>query len=72
MSVVVNVLQAETERRFDIDICDLLTTLSIFRSDIFCIFLDVKKRKLARNLEPDGHICSCYYDIFGIQTVVHF
>ena len=72
MSVVVNVLQAETERRFDIDICDLLTTLSIFRSDIFCIFLDAKKRKLASNLEPDGHICSCYYDIFGIQTVVHF
>lgn len=56
MGVVVNVLQAETERRFDIDISDLLATLSIFRSDIFGIFLDVKKRKLARNLEPDGHI----------------
>ena len=60
MSVVVNVLQAETERRFDIDICDLLATLSVFRSDIFCIFLDVKKRKLARNWKPDGHTYSCY------------
>ena len=51
-----------------------MATVSIFRSDIFCIFLDVKKRKLARNLKPDGHtyIPAVIYGIFGIQTVVHF
>ena len=40
-----NVLSVETERTFDIDICDLLTTLSTFRIGMFCIFLDVKKQE---------------------------
>ena len=35
-----------TERTFVIDIQDLLTTLSTYRSDMFYIFLDVKKKKL--------------------------
>ena len=37
-----------TERTFVIDIQDLLTTLSTYRSDMFYIFLDVKKKKLVK------------------------
>ena len=39
-----------TERTFVIDIQDLLTTLSTYRSDMFYIFLDVKKRNLLNAL----------------------
>ena len=45
MGLVVNVLLAVTERTFVIDIQDLLTTLSKYRSDMFNIFLDVKKKE---------------------------
>ena len=43
MDLVVIVLQVETERTFVIDIQDLLTTHSTYRSDMFYIFADVKK-----------------------------
>ena len=46
MGAVVNVLQAGTEKTFEIDIHDLLKTLWIFCSDIFYIFLNVKKKEL--------------------------
>ena len=45
MGLVVIVLKAETERTFVIDIQDLLTTLSIYGSDMFYIFLDMKKKE---------------------------
>ena len=35
-----------TERKFVIDIQDLSTTLSTYRSDMFNTFFDVKKKKL--------------------------
>ena len=47
MGLVVGVLiEALTERTFVIDIQDLLTTLLTCLSDMFCIFLDVEKKKL--------------------------
>ena len=45
VGLVVIVLKAETERTFVIDIQDLLITLSIYRSDMFYIFLDMKKKE---------------------------
>ena len=40
-----HVLYAKTERTFGINLCDLLTTLSTFRSGMLYIFFRCKKKE---------------------------
>ena len=48
MAFIFPVKVSVTERTFVIGIQDILTTLSTYRSDMYYMFLDVKKKKLVK------------------------